>query len=108
VVGVGAWERGQSTVADAVSERERREMYELGVRAEVSSIQVDADGRHVKTSLTERLVGIGAEELRMVPDVVAIVYGSQKAGAVYAALRSDFVTSVVTHTALASELLERA
>jgi DNA-binding transcriptional regulator LsrR (DeoR family) len=108
VVGVGSWEQGQSTVADAVSDDDRREMFELGVRAEVSSIQVDADGRHVETSLSERLVGIGAEQLKAIADVIAIVYGSQKAAAVYAALRSDFVTSAVTHTALASELLERA
>ena len=108
VTGVGAWEQGQSTVADAVPEHDRREMYELGVRAEVSSIQIDADGRPVKTSLTERLIGIGAEELKAVPEVIAIVYGRQKAAAVYAALRSDFVTSVVTHTTLANELLERA
>jgi DNA-binding transcriptional regulator LsrR (DeoR family) len=107
VVGVGAWEQGQSTVADAVPEHERQEMYELGVRAEISSIQIDADGRPVTTSLTDRLVGIGAEQLRAVPEVIAIVYGSRKAGAVYAALRSDFVTSVVTHTALANELLKR-
>jgi DNA-binding transcriptional regulator LsrR (DeoR family) len=108
VVGIGSWEQGQSTVADAVSDDDRREMFELGVRAEVSSIQVDADGRHVETSLSERLVGIGAEQLEAIADVIAIVYGSQKAAAVYAALRSDFVTSAVTHTALASELLERA
>jgi DNA-binding transcriptional regulator LsrR (DeoR family) len=108
VVGVGAWAQGQSTVADAVSEADRREISALGVRAEVSSIQIDADGRPVNTSLSERLIGIGAEQLKAVPEVIAIVYGSQKADAVYAALRSDFVTSVVTHTALASELLDRA
>jgi DNA-binding transcriptional regulator LsrR (DeoR family) len=108
VVGVGAWEEGQSTVADAVSEPDRRAMHELGVRAEVSSVQIDADGRPVRTSLEERLIGIRAEHLRAVPEVIAIVYGSRKAAAVYAALRSDFVTSVVTHTALATQLLERA
>lgn len=108
VVGVGAWEHGRSTVADALTEEERREMYETGVRAEVSSILIDAEGRFVETSLDERLIGIGAEQLRAVPETIGIVYGSEKAAAVYAALQSDFVTSVVTHTALASELLERA
>jgi DNA-binding transcriptional regulator LsrR (DeoR family) len=108
VVGVGAWEPGQSTVADAVSEPERRAMYEAGVRAEVSSVQIDAAGRPVRTSLAERLIGIGPDDLQAVPEVVAIVYGSRKAAAVHAALRSDFVTSVVTHSALASALLERA
>jgi DNA-binding transcriptional regulator LsrR (DeoR family) len=108
VVGVGAWEEGQSTVADAVSEPERRAMHEAGVRAEVSSVQIDAGGRPVKTALADRLIGIRAEDLRAMPEVIAIVYGSHKAAAVHAALRSDFVTSVVTHTALASALLERA
>jgi DNA-binding transcriptional regulator LsrR (DeoR family) len=108
VVGVGAWEPGQSTVADAVSEPERREMYEAGVRAEVSSVQIDAAGTPVTTSLAERLIGIRSEDLQAVPEVIAIVYGSQKAAAVHAALRSDFVTSVVTHTVLADALLERA
>jgi DNA-binding transcriptional regulator LsrR (DeoR family) len=108
VVGVGAWEPGQSTVADAVSEQERREMYEAGVRAEVSSVQIDAAGAPVRTSLAARLIGIGSDDLQSVPEVIAIVYGSQKAAAVHAALRSDFVTSVVTHTLLAEALLERA
>lgn len=107
VVGVGAWEPGRSTVADALSEDEWREMQKLGVRAEVSSIQIDAEGRHVPTPLADRLVGIRAEDLRAVPEILAIVYGSGKADAVHAALSSDFVTSVVTHTALASELLDR-
>jgi DNA-binding transcriptional regulator LsrR (DeoR family) len=108
VVGVGAWGQGQSTVADALSEEDRREMYDAGVRAEVSGIQIDADGRPVTTSLSERLIGIRAEQLRAIPETIAIVYGAQKAAAAHAAVRSGFVTSVVTHTALANELLERA
>ena len=31
VVGVGAWQPGASTVADAMTERERREIHDLGV-----------------------------------------------------------------------------
>jgi DNA-binding transcriptional regulator LsrR (DeoR family) len=108
VVGVGAWRPGQSTVADAVSADERREMYDLGVRAELCGIQLDAGGAAVTTALTERLVGIDAAQLRSVPEVIAIVYGTAKAGAVHAAVRGGFVTSLVTHAAMASELLERA
>jgi DNA-binding transcriptional regulator LsrR (DeoR family) len=108
VVGLGAWAAGQSTVADAITERERREMHELGVRAELCGIQLDAEGNPVTTALTDRLVGINAEQLRAIPDVIAIAYGSRKADAVRAALRGGFVTSLVTHTGLASRLLERA
>jgi DNA-binding transcriptional regulator LsrR (DeoR family) len=105
VVGLGAWEAGLSTVADAVDDDQRRAMYDSGVRAELSGIQLDGEGNVVETALTERLVGIGAEQLRAVPDVIAIVYGAAKAPAVRAALRGGFVTSLVTHAALAGELL---
>src|SRR4051794_1849775 len=105
VVGLGAWEAGLSTVADAVTAEQRREMHEAGVRAELSGIQLDADGRVLETPLTERVIGISAQQLRAVPDVIAIVYGTAKAAAVRAALRGGVITSLVTHAAMASELL---
>jgi DNA-binding transcriptional regulator LsrR (DeoR family) len=108
VVGVGAWRAGLSTVADALTEQERDEIYDLGVRSELSGVQLDAEGNPVTTSLTERLIGIAAEQLRDVPDVVGIVYGPPKAAAVHAAIRGGFVKSLVTHTAMARELLKRA
>lgn len=106
VVGLGAWQQGQSTVADAVSERERRELHARGVRAETSGILLDAEGNSVTAPLTERIIGIDAAQLRAVPEVIAIVYGTSKAGAVRAAVRGGFVTSLVTHASMATELLE--
>ena len=106
VVAVGAWQRGLSTVADAISEREWREMYDQGVRAEMGGLQLDAEGRPVVTSITDRMIAFDAELLRRIPDVIAIAYGVAKAGAVRAALRGGFVKSLVTHTAMARRLLE--
>jgi DNA-binding transcriptional regulator LsrR (DeoR family) len=106
VVGVGAWQPGLSTVADAVTDAERREGSELGVCAEIGGVQLDAEGRPVATSLTERLISIDAERLRAVDDVIGLVYGAEKAAAVRAALRGGFVTSLVTHGAMARALLE--
>jgi DNA-binding transcriptional regulator LsrR (DeoR family) len=108
VVGVGAWHEGHSTVADAVSEQERQEMYDHGVRAEMGGIQLDADGQVVTTPLTERLIGIDAKQLQAIPDVIAIAYGAPKAAAVRAALRGGFISSLVTHTAMATMLLDQA
>lgn len=108
VVGVGAWREGQSKVRDALTEEEWREIYDLGVRSELSGIQLDAAGDPVTTALTERLIGIDATQLRDVPDVIGIVYGVSKADAVLATLRGRFVTSLVTHNAMARELLGRA
>ena len=105
VVGLGAWQQGQSTVADAVSHDERRELHDQGVRAETSGILLDAEGRSMTAPLTERIIGIEAEQLQAVPEVIAIVYGTSKAGAVRAAVRGGIVTSLVTHAAMATELL---
>jgi DNA-binding transcriptional regulator LsrR (DeoR family) len=106
VVGVGAWRKGLSTVADALTEPERYEMYELGVRGELSGVQLDAEGAPVTTALTPRLIGIDAEQLRRIPEVIGVVYGPPKADAVRAALKGGFVTSLVTHPAMARALLE--
>lgn len=108
VVGVGAWQAGLSTLADAVTSRERDELYALGMRAEVGGIALDADGNVLVTPLTDRIIGIDADRLRAVPEVIAIVYGPAKAHAVRAAIRGGLVSSVVTHTAMARALLDAA
>jgi DNA-binding transcriptional regulator LsrR (DeoR family) len=108
VIGVGAWRRGLSTVVDALTEQERREIYDLGVRSELSGVQIDGDGKPVTTPLTDRLIGIDARELHAVPDVIAVPYGIAKVDAVHAGIRGGFITSLVTHTAMATGLLQRA
>jgi DNA-binding transcriptional regulator LsrR (DeoR family) len=108
VIGVGAWQQGLSTVAGALTEQERREIYDLGVRSELSGVQIDGDGNPVITPLTDRLIGIDARQLHAVPDVIAVAYGTAKVDAVHAGIRGGFITSVVTHAAMASGLLQRA
>ena len=107
VIGVGAWRQGLSTVAGALTEQERREIYALGVRGELSGVQIDGEGNPVTTPLTDRLIGIDAEQLDGVPDVIAIAYGTAKVDAVRAGIRGGFITSLVTHTAMAGGLLQR-
>jgi DNA-binding transcriptional regulator LsrR (DeoR family) len=108
VIGVGAWQPGLSTVGDALTEQERSEIYDLGVRAELSGVQIDGEGKPVTTPLTDRLVGISAEQLHAVPDVIAVAYGAAKIDAVAAGIQGGFIASLVTHTAMANGLLQRA
>ena len=108
VIGVGAWRQGLSTVVGALTEQERREIYDLGVRAELSGVQIDGEGNPVTTPLTNRLIGIDADQLHAVPDVIAVAYGTAKVDAVHAGIRGGFITSLVTHAPMASALLQRA
>jgi DNA-binding transcriptional regulator LsrR (DeoR family) len=108
VAGVGAWTPEQSTLYDATVEAERRELARQGVCAEISGVLVDAEGAPVKSSLTERMIGITAEQMRAVPEVIAIVYGTAKVRAVLAAVRGGMVNSLVTHSTLAEALISAA
>ena len=108
VAGVGAWEPEQSTLYDATSEAERAELREAGVCAEVSGVLIDDDGEPVTAPLTERMIGITAAQMRAVPEVIGIVYGLAKARAVLAAVRGGYVDSLVTHSTLATALIDAA
>ncbi len=107
VVGIGLWERGESTVYDAASPADRRVLLDLDTCAESSGAFFTADGAVVRSPVTERLISIGAEQLRAIPEVIGIPYGAEKAPAVRAALRSGVVSSLVTHSSLALALLDR-
>ena len=108
VMGVGLWAPGQSTLYDTVKEHDRRELRRLGVCAEVSGVFVTRDGTPVRTGLSDRMIGIDVEQMRSIPEVVAIAYGTAKTPAVRAALRSGLVGGLVTHTSVARTLLEEA
>src|ERR687889_2128742 len=106
VAGGGLWKAGQSTLYDALSEDDRTALHGLGVCADVSGVFLSVDGEPVATELSERMIGISAEEMRAIPEVIVIPYGESKGPAVRAALRSGLVGGIVTHTALAHTVLE--
>lgn len=105
-VSIGSWEPGVSTVHDMLSAEERAHYSSLGVAAEMSAHLFDAEGRRIGRDLGERCITVEAERLRRVQEVVAIAGGQRKAEAIGAVLRSGLVTSLVTDTAAADQLLE--
>jgi DNA-binding transcriptional regulator LsrR (DeoR family) len=105
IVTVGAWMPGQSTVVDAVSPEEFEEARAAGAVCEIAGMQLEADGSQIKTPLSERVIGIDADGLRRVPEIVAIAYGGEKVAAVIAAVRGHLMTTLITHGSLARSLL---
>jgi DNA-binding transcriptional regulator LsrR (DeoR family) len=105
VVGVGRWAPGLSTIYDAADERDRQQMSRLRACADISGVMVDAHGQPVHGGLTERMIGISAREMRAIQEVIAIAYGTAKAPAVRAAIRSGLIRGLITHSTLAMALL---
>jgi DNA-binding transcriptional regulator LsrR (DeoR family) len=62
----------------------------------------------VIAALSKRMIGITAEQMRAIPEVIGIVYGLGKVDALLAAVRGGMVNSLVTHSTLAAALLEAA
>ena len=103
--GVGFWGPGESTLYDAADERDRQALRRLGVCADISGVFLSADGKPDNTDLAERMIGINADQMRAIPEVIVIAFGMAKVPAMRAALRSGLVGGVVTHTPLAQALL---
>jgi DNA-binding transcriptional regulator LsrR (DeoR family) len=55
---------------------------------------------------TRRFIGIGAEQLRACPNVVAVAFGREKIGAIDASLRSSLIHELITGVDTAQALLD--
>jgi DNA-binding transcriptional regulator LsrR (DeoR family) len=106
IVSIGAWHPDHSTVAHGVSAEEFEADRALGACAEVCGIQLDASGQPLNTKLSGRIIGITAEQLTAVPEIIGIAYGAVKAQAVRAAVSGRLTTSLITHASLAHKLLQ--
>jgi DNA-binding transcriptional regulator LsrR (DeoR family) len=108
VVGIGLWAPTGSTVYDATEEDVRDALHHRGVRGEIAGAIVDGAGHPVETDLPERMICPSADQLRAIPEVLAIAYNRVRSPAVKAAVRGGLVDSLVTHASLARTLLEDA
>ncbi len=106
IVGIGSWTSGGSTVRAALSSADATIVDKAGAVADCCSILLDVDGNEVRAAgIPDRCIAIRSEELRAVPDVVAISAGEGKAVAIRAALRSGLIHRLVTTEETARLLL---
>ncbi|WP_024876764.1 sugar-binding transcriptional regulator [Saccharomonospora piscinae] len=108
VVSIGAWREGESTVYDALSAAERDAISARGAKAEVAARLFDADGNALDTGLSHHVLAVSHDELRRVPEVIALGYTTPKAEAIDAVLRSKTVTTLITDAETAREVLDLA
>jgi DNA-binding transcriptional regulator LsrR (DeoR family) len=108
VVGIGGWAPPHSTLFDAMSVHDRRALAQAGACADLSGVLLDSDGVPIRAELTHRIIGVSADQLRTIPEVIGLAYGTEKAPAARAALVGGYVSGIVTHTQFARSLLDKA
>ncbi|MBB6171340.1 DNA-binding transcriptional regulator LsrR (DeoR family) [Nocardiopsis mwathae] len=106
VVAIGSWEPPASLVRDALPPGEGALLSHHGVRAEVCARLMDGDGVPIATDLTDRTIAITVDQLKQVPEVVAVAGGADKTAAIRSALKAGFITSLVTDAATARALTQ--
>lgn len=105
VLGIGSWEPGLSTVHDAIDEDLRRTLTDAGVTAEIAGIYLDDAGAPVANVLTERTLTPSLPELLRIPTRFGVTFDARKARAVRTAIRGKLINNLITHRALAEEML---
>jgi Putative sugar-binding domain len=107
IVPIGSWDPPQSQLYDRITPQERRELLDAGARAEASTVLLSRSGEILTPPLTRRMIGITGEQLRRIPEVVAVAGGVDKADGVGVALRAGFVTTLITNASVAHSLLKQ-
>ena len=95
IVAIGHWSERTSTVFPQISAEEQRAATEAGAIAECSGRLFDAQGRSVRTSLDERVVGVTLEQLVATPRVIAVGYGAAVGPGLLAAVRGGVADTLV-------------
>ena len=108
VVPVGSWDPPQSQLYDLLTVEERHQLLDAGVRADTSTVMLTGDSDILIAPICQRMIGITGEQLRRIPEVVAVAGGTEKTEAISVVLRAGFVTTLITNSSVAQQLLARA
>lgn len=107
VLTIGSWSPANSAAYDTFSSEERARLLADGAVGDFFGIPFTASGDIVDPHLQDRAIGITADELARVPEVIALAGGADKADAVAGVLRSGLVSTLVTDTSCAAALVAR-
>ena len=91
---------------NAVAEADQEQLRQLGAVGDVCYRFFGADGRHVRSGLDQRVVGIGHQDLRRIPRRIGVAGGERKSTAIRAALIGDWLNVLITDRTVAEQLLE--
>lgn len=107
VVGIGSWlpSGPESCLCDAFPERWLADAIRQGVRADICRTLIDAEGREVGNPLDRLAIGMTRDQLRRVPNVIGVGGGYEKVHAIQAALRGNWLHTLVTDSGVARQLL---
>lgn len=109
LVGIGALEPSPllAQSGNSISEADQKKLRKLGAVGDVCLHYFDKDGKHVKSELEDRVLGIPANVLRKVPRRIGVAGGMRKLEAIHSAIKGGWVNVLITDSQIATELINR-
>ena len=110
LVGIGSLEPSPllRESGNALAARDQELLREVGAVGDICLRFFDEGGRPVRSEVDDRVIGIGADQLRRVPRRIGIAGGARKHSAVRAALRGGWVNVLITDSETAQRLVRDA
>ena len=107
LVGIGSLEPSPllQRSGNAVAEADQDELRRLGAVGDVCFRFFDEEGKHVRSTFDQRVIGVTAKELLAVPRRIGVAGGERKFSAIRAALLGGWVNILITDLAMANKLL---
>ncbi|TCO47772.1 DNA-binding transcriptional regulator LsrR (DeoR family) [Kribbella antiqua] len=107
LVGIGSLEPSPllQRSGNAVAESDQEELRRLGAVGDVCFRYFDEEGKHVRSTFDQRVIGVTAKELLAVPRRIGVAGGERKYSAIRAALLGGWVNILITDLAMAEKLL---
>jgi DNA-binding transcriptional regulator LsrR (DeoR family) len=91
---------------NAISDKDQDQLRELGAVGDVCMRFFDAEGRHVRSSLDDRVLGISADALLALPRRIGVAGGERKRGAIRGALAGGWLSVLITDLETAQWLVD--
>lgn len=106
IAGIGSTRDSHGLLFGSLSEQERTALRRAGAVGDIGGRFFDAQGAAVQGALDARVVGLDLQQLRAIPNRLAIAAGATKLDAIRAALSSGMVNMLVTDSSTVAALLD--
>ena len=105
-VGIGSWRPQESCLSSGVPDDWRRDALKRNVYADVCATLIAEDGTAVPSPLEDSGLCLSTEQLRKIPERIGIGGGLEKADAIRAVLKGNWVTTLITDAGVARKLVD--
>ena len=104
-VGIGSWRPQESCLCSGFPDDWRRDALKKNVCADLCATLIDENGASVPSPLDEKGLCLSTDQLRRIPERIGVGGGLEKADAIKAVLKGNWITTLVTDAGVARKLI---